>query len=114
MRKTALMVVAVAAIGSGLATAPAEARGWHRGGFGWGPGIGFGLAAGALAAGPVPVNLRRQDGGDDVQEHATSFRASATSAAEGNCPRLRNQVRETEDDSCRGLDDGFGISHCQS
>nr|WP_244469147.1 MULTISPECIES: hypothetical protein [Afipia] len=37
-------------------TSPADARGWHHGGFGhggfgWGPGIGFGLVAGALAAG---------------------------------------------------------------
>jgi hypothetical protein len=51
MRKTALMIVAVAAIGSAVATSPAEARGWHHGGFGWGPEIGFGLLAGALAAG---------------------------------------------------------------
>ncbi|GAA3855441.1 hypothetical protein AFIC_002100 [[Pseudomonas] carboxydohydrogena] len=51
MRKAALMAVAVASIGTVAMMSPAEARGWHHGGYGWGPGIGFGLAAGALAAG---------------------------------------------------------------
>lgn len=49
MSKTAIVIAAIAAVGVTLATAPADARGWHRGG--WGPGIGFGVAAGALAAG---------------------------------------------------------------
>jgi hypothetical protein len=47
MKKAALILTTVAALGATAVTAPAEAR------RGWGPGaaIGFGLAAGALAAG---------------------------------------------------------------
>ena len=48
MKRTALILATVAALGTAAVSAPAEARGWNRG---WGPGIGFGLAAGALAAG---------------------------------------------------------------
>ena len=48
MKKTALILATVAALGAMAVTAPAEARGWRGG---WGPGIGFGIAAGALAAG---------------------------------------------------------------
>jgi hypothetical protein len=50
MKKTAIVLATVAALGAAaVTTAPAEARG----GRGWGPGpaIGLGLAAGALAAG---------------------------------------------------------------
>ena len=46
MKRTALVLATVAALGTALVSAPAEAH--YRG---WGPGIGFGLAAGALAAG---------------------------------------------------------------
>jgi hypothetical protein len=48
MKKTALILATVAALGATAVTAPAEARGR-----GWGPGpaIGLGIAAGALAAG---------------------------------------------------------------
>lgn len=49
MKRTALILATVAALGATAVTAPAEARGWRRGG--WGPGIGLGIAAGALAAG---------------------------------------------------------------
>jgi hypothetical protein len=49
MKRTALILATVAALGTVAVSAPAEAH-WRRGG-GWGPGIGFGLAAGALAAG---------------------------------------------------------------
>lgn len=51
MKKTALILATVAAIGATAVTAPAEARGWRHGGWGPGPAIGLGLAAGALAAG---------------------------------------------------------------
>jgi hypothetical protein len=52
MKRTAMIITAVAALGATGLTAPAEARGrgYHHGGYG-GAGIGFGLAAGALAAG---------------------------------------------------------------
>ena len=46
VKRTALILATVAALGTATVSAPAEAR--YRG---WGPGIGFGLAAGALAAG---------------------------------------------------------------
>lgn len=46
-----LVVAGAAMMASTLMASPANARGWHHGGFGWGPGIGFGLVAGALAAG---------------------------------------------------------------
>lgn len=46
MKKTALVLATVAALGTAaVISAPAEARGWR------GPGIGLGIAAGALAAG---------------------------------------------------------------
>jgi hypothetical protein len=46
MKKAAVIVATIAALGTLAVTAPAaEARG------GFGPGIGFGIAAGALAAG---------------------------------------------------------------
>jgi hypothetical protein len=45
MKRTALVLATVAALGTAAVSSPAEAR------RGWGPGIGFGLAAGALAAG---------------------------------------------------------------
>jgi hypothetical protein len=50
MKKAAVILAAVAALGATVVSAPAEAHGWRHG---WGPGpaIGFGLAAGALAAG---------------------------------------------------------------
>ena len=50
MKKAAIILASVVALGATAVSAPAEARGWGRG---WGPGpaIGFGLAAGALAAG---------------------------------------------------------------
>jgi hypothetical protein len=51
MKRTALILATVAAIGTAAVSAPAEAR--HRG---WGPGIGFGLAAGALAAGAIAAS----------------------------------------------------------
>jgi hypothetical protein len=48
MKKTAIALATVAALGAATVAAPtkAEARGW-----GWGPGIGIGLAAGAIGAG---------------------------------------------------------------
>lgn len=52
MKRTALILATVAALGTAAVSAPAEAR--HRGG--WGPGIGFGLAAGALAAGALAAS----------------------------------------------------------
>jgi hypothetical protein len=48
MKKAALIIATVAALGVTAVTAPAEARGFR--GFG-GAGIGLGLAAGVLAAG---------------------------------------------------------------
>jgi hypothetical protein len=45
MKKAAVIVATIAALGTLAVAAPAEARG------GFGPGIGFGIAAGALAAG---------------------------------------------------------------
>jgi CRP-like cAMP-binding protein len=45
MKKAAVIVATIAALGALAVAAPAEARG------GFGPGIGFGIAAGALAAG---------------------------------------------------------------
>ena len=54
MKRTALILATVAAIGTAAISAPAEAGGWgHRG---WGPGIGFGLAAGALTAGAIAAS----------------------------------------------------------
>ncbi|MEA2821510.1 MAG: hypothetical protein QOJ86_3514, partial [Bradyrhizobium sp.] len=48
MKKTAIALATVAALGAAPVAAPtqAEARGW-----GWGPGIGLGLAAGVVGAG---------------------------------------------------------------
>src|SRR4051812_5179471 len=48
MKKTAIALATVAALGAATVAAPAtaEARGW-----GWGPGIGLGIAAGAIGAG---------------------------------------------------------------
>src|SRR4051812_33391427 len=48
MRKTAITLATVAALGATAIAAPtkAEARGW-----GWGPGIGLGIAAGVVGAG---------------------------------------------------------------
>jgi hypothetical protein len=48
MKKTAIALATVAALGAATVAAPtkAEARGW-----GWGPGIGIGLAAGVIGAG---------------------------------------------------------------
>jgi hypothetical protein len=48
MKKTAITLATVAALGAATVAAPtkAEARGW-----GWGPGIGLGLAAGVVGAG---------------------------------------------------------------
>jgi hypothetical protein len=48
MKKTAITLATVAALGAAAVAAPtkAEARGW-----GWGPGIGLGLAAGVVGAG---------------------------------------------------------------
>jgi hypothetical protein len=48
MKKAALIIATIAALGATAVTAPAEARGGR--GFG-GAGIGLGIAAGALAAG---------------------------------------------------------------
>jgi hypothetical protein len=50
MKRTALILATLAALGTAAVSSPAEARYGHRG---WGPGIGFGLAAGALAAGAI-------------------------------------------------------------
>jgi hypothetical protein len=54
MKKAAVILASIAAIGATVVSVPADARGWRHG-YGWGPGpaIGFGLAAGALAAGAV-------------------------------------------------------------
>ncbi|QUS39911.1 hypothetical protein RPMA_14515 [Tardiphaga alba] len=53
MKKAAIILASLAAIGTATIAAPAEAHGWRHGYGGWGPGpaIGFGIAAGALAAG---------------------------------------------------------------
>jgi hypothetical protein len=51
VKRTALVLATVAALGTAVASAPAEAH--YRG---WGPGIGFGLAAGALAAGAIAAS----------------------------------------------------------
>jgi hypothetical protein len=55
MRRTALILATVAALGTAVVSAPAEARYYGRG-WGWGPGIGLGLAAGALTAGAIAAS----------------------------------------------------------
>jgi hypothetical protein len=54
MKRTALILATVAALGTVAVSSPAEAR-WGRG-WGWGPGIGFGIAAGALTAGAIAAS----------------------------------------------------------
>ena len=51
MKRTALIMATVAALGAAAISSPAEAR--YRS---WGPGIGFGLAAGALTAGAIAAS----------------------------------------------------------
>jgi hypothetical protein len=54
MKRTALILATVAAVGTAAVSSPAEAR-WGRG-LGWGPGIGFGIAAGVLTAGAIAAS----------------------------------------------------------
>jgi hypothetical protein len=54
MRRTALILATVAALGTAVVSAPAEAR--YGRGWGWGPGIGLGIAAGALTAGAIAAS----------------------------------------------------------
>jgi hypothetical protein len=54
MKRTALILATVAAVGTAAVSSPAEAR-WGRG-WGWGPGIGFGIAAGALTVGAIAAS----------------------------------------------------------
>lgn len=54
MKRLALVLTTAAAL-TGVAAAPAQARGWHHHGF-FGPGLAFGLAAGALAAGAAAAS----------------------------------------------------------
>jgi hypothetical protein len=54
MKRTALILATIAAVGTAAISSPAEAR-WGRA-WGWGPGIGFGIAAGVLTAGAIAAS----------------------------------------------------------
>jgi len=51
MKKTALVLATVSALGMSAVAAPTPAEARWRGGFGWGPGIAGGLVAGAVIGG---------------------------------------------------------------